>query len=165
MVIRSELPSDCAAISAIHLASFPTDGESKLVAALRAAGRLVVSLVAVEADAVVGHVAFSPVDLAGASGGIGLAPVAVLPEFRRRGIAAQLIREGVARCSRAGHAFVVVLGEPAYYSRFGFRAASGWGLHDEYGGGDAFQALELQPRSIPAAGGTVRYAPEFAQFV
>jgi len=57
---------------------------------------------------------------------------------------------------------VVVLGDPAYYGRFGFLPASGWGLGDEYGGGAAFQALELRAGSIPTAGALVRYAPEFA---
>ena len=56
----------------------------------------------------------------------------------------------------------MVLGEPAYYARFGFMAASHWQLHDEYAGGAAFQALERRPGAIPPGGGLVRYAPEFA---
>ena len=56
---------------------------------------------------------------------------------------------------------MVVLGDPAYYRRFGFLPASRWGLRDEYGGKDAFQALELRPGAIPPGGGVVRYAPEF----
>ena len=57
---------------------------------------------------------------------------------------------------------MVVLGEPEFYSRFGFKPASTWGLRDEYGGGDAFQALEVRSNAIPSHGGLVRYAPEFA---
>jgi putative acetyltransferase len=57
---------------------------------------------------------------------------------------------------------VVVLGGPAYYRRFGFTAAAGWGLADEYGGGDAFQVLEIRAGAIPRGAGLVRYAPEFA---
>ena len=128
---------------------------------LRDAGRLSVSLVAEVDGVVVGHVAFSPVS-AGAAIGSGLAPVAVLPGSRRRGIAAQLIREGLAACERAGSGFAVVLGEPGYYARFGFRPASGWGLSDEYGGGAAFQAIELRAGAVPVGAGLVRYAPEFA---
>lgn len=146
----------------MHAASFPTTAEACLVDALRAAGHLVVSLVAIEGDAVVGHVAFSPVRLAGATAGVGLGPVAVLPEHRRRGVAAGLIREGLVRCTADRWPFVVVLGEPAYYRRFGFLPARQWGLEDEYGGGDAFQALELRPGGIPPIGGLVAYGAEFA---
>jgi putative acetyltransferase len=159
--IRLEEPDDLNAIRAVHAASFPTESEANLVEALRAFGRLCVSLVAVTQDHVVGHVAFSPVSLAGATGGVGLAPVAVLAEYRRQGIAARLIRKGLEACEQAGCRFVVVLGEPSYYQRFGFIAASKRGLQDEYGGGEAFQVLELRPGTIPGSEGLVRYAPEF----
>ena len=69
-----------------------------------------------------------------AEDGLGLGPVAVLPEFQRRGIGGGLIRGGLAAAERLGTGFVVVLGEPAYYGRFGFRPAAEWGLRDEYGG-------------------------------
>ncbi|MFO0953833.1 MAG: N-acetyltransferase [Isosphaeraceae bacterium] len=114
---------------------------------------------------VIGHVGFSPVT-AGTAVGEGLAPVAVLPGYRRRGVAERLVREGLSACERAGVGFVVVLGDPAYYARFGFAPGSRWGLVDEYGGGEAFQAVELKPGAIPS-GATpllVRYAPEFAVF-
>jgi putative acetyltransferase len=162
VTIRGEAPTDRAAIHAVHAASFPTTYEADLVDALRLAGRLAISLVAAVRDDVVGHVAFSPVGMPGAMDGVGLAPVAVLPAFRRRGIAAQLIRDGLAECARRDHGFVVVLGDPRYYGRFGFTPARAFRLRDEYEGGDAFQALELRPGAIPAAGGLVRYAPELA---
>jgi putative acetyltransferase len=54
------------------------------------------------------------------------------------------------------------MGEPAYYSRIGFRPAAEFGLSDEYGGGQAFQAIELVPGALPVGAGLVRYAPEFA---
>ena len=162
MNVRAETSADHATIRAVHTASFPTAAEARLVDALRTAGRLTLSLVAEEEDEIVGHVAFSPVTLAGVPEGLGLAPVAVLPEFRCGGVAAHMIREGLAACRRAGAGFVVVLGEPAYYQRFGFMPAAAWDLRDEYGGGEAFQALELRPHPIPTGGGVVRYAPEFA---
>jgi putative acetyltransferase len=158
--IRFEAPADQAAIRAVHASAFPTMHEADIVDALRRAGRLTLSLVTVENGAVVGHIAFSPVTLAGTIDGLGLAPVAVLPAFQRRGIAARLIRAGLDVCARQRHGFVVVLGDPRYYARFGFTPARTWGLRDAYGGGDAFQALELRPGAIPAAGGLVRYAPE-----
>jgi putative acetyltransferase len=163
--IRPETPADRAAIRAVHRTSFPTGAEARLVDALRESGRLRLSLVAVDQDRVVGHVAFSPVTLAGAGDGAGLAPVAVLPEHRRRGIADQLIREGLDELGLAGCGFVVVLGDPGYYRRFGFEPAARWGLCDEYGAGDAFQTIELRPHAIPNGGGLVQYAPEFSALV
>lgn len=157
--LRPEDAADREAIRTVHTKSFPTADEANLVDALRAAGHLTISLVAEEHGEVVGHVAFSPVTV-GDVEGIGLAPVAVLPAFRRRGIADQLIRAGLSRCE--GWGFVVVLGDPAYYRRFGFEPAARWKLRDEYGGGDASQAMELRAGAIPDGGGLVRYAPEFA---
>ena len=122
------------------------------------------SLVAEVDGAIVGHVAFSPVTTAAGAIGEGLAPVAVLAEHRRRGIAAELIRAGLDACRTAGVGWAVVLGEPEYYGRLGFRAAAEFGLSDEYGGGPAFQALELAPGGMPRGAGLVRYAPEFALF-
>jgi putative acetyltransferase len=159
--LRSEQPADVQDIHAVHRLSFPSAGEACLVGALRAARRLTASIVAEEAGRVVGHVAFSPVTANGQTGGAGLGPIAVLPEWRRRGVGGRLVREGLRCCSLAGTAFVVVLGNPAYYGRFGFRPAREWQLEDEYGGGDAFQALELARGSI-VAGARVQYAPEFA---
>ena len=79
----------------LDAAAFPTDSEARLVDELRASGHLSVSLVAAEAGSVVGHVACSPVTLAGADSGLGLGPVAVVESRRRRGIGAQLIRSGL----------------------------------------------------------------------
>lgn len=164
MIVRAERSGDHPAIREVHDASFDTPNEADLVDALREAGRLWVSLVAAERDRVVGHVAFSPVTLLGATMGVGLAPLAVLPEYRRRGIGARLVREGLRVCAQSGYEWVVVLGDPRYYRRFGFTRASDWRVHDEYGGGDAFQVLELRDGTLPAEGGVVRYAREFAGF-
>jgi len=162
VAIHPERPGDAAAIHAVHAASFPTAAEARLVDLLRFAGRLPVSLVAEMGDAVVGHVAFSPVTTASGAVGVGLAPVAVVEPHRRRGIAAALVRAGLEACHAAGFGWAVVMGEPAYYSRFGFRPATEFGLADEYGGGPAFQAMELVPGTLPVGAGLVRYAPEFA---
>ncbi|HEX2251632.1 MAG TPA: N-acetyltransferase [Thermoanaerobaculia bacterium] len=164
MEIRPEQANDAEAIHAVHAASFPSEAEADLVDALRAAGRLPVSLVAQREGEIVGHVAFSPVatEWPEAAAGVGLAPVAVTGPHRRQGIAAALVRAGLEACRAAGFGWVVVLGEPEYYSRFGFRPASEHGLVDEYGGGAAFQVLELAPGALPIGAGLVRYAAEFA---
>ena len=160
--IRPEQPGDQAAIHAVHAASFPSDAEARLVGLLRTAGRLPVSLVAEVAGEVVGHVAFSPVTAPTGDTGAGLAPVAVARSHRRQGLAAALIHAGLEACRTSGFGWVVVLGEPEYYARFGFRPAVEFGLVDEYGGGSAFQALELTPGSLPLQAGLIRYTSEFA---
>lgn len=157
LVVRAEAPADARAIFAVHAASFPTHAEARLVDELRTRGELKISLVAVLDGVIVGHVAFSDLDL---PGGVGLAPVAVVESARRQGIAAQLINAGLAVCN--GAAFCVVLGEPTYYARFGFEPAPRHGLRDEYGGGDAFQVLALRDGGIPRGAGLVRYASAFA---
>jgi len=161
-VVRLEEPGDVAEIHAVHVASFPTDAEARLVSLLRASGRLSLSLLAEVASEVVGHVAFSPVSTATSAVGAGLGPVAVLESHRRRGIAAQLIQIGLAACRSAKVGWVVVLGDPAYYARFGFRPASTFGLSDEFRGGSAFQVVELISGTLPRGAGLVRYAAEFA---
>lgn len=161
-IVRPENADDAAAIRAVHVASFPTDAEAALVDLLREAGHLTVSLVAVVDGRIVGHIAFSPVSTAGGTSGAGLAPVAVLPKHRRSGIAADLVTRGLRECAARGCGWAVVLGDPGYYSRFGFTAASGSGLVDEYGGGDAFQSIELIVGSLPVGAGLVRYGSEFA---
>jgi putative acetyltransferase len=112
-----------------------TDAESKVVNAIRANGNAVISLVAVAEGKVVGHILFSPVATHPPTPekGLGLAPVAVLPEFHSQGIGSQLIRAGLEQCRELGYDYAVVLGGPKYYMRFGFEKASDFGLQNEYG--------------------------------
>lgn len=160
-IIRSERPEDVSAIRAVLTDAFSSGAEAALVEALRKSGRLSISLVALEGDEIVGHIAFSPVTVAGVSGGLGLAPVAVKTARQSEGIGSDLIREGLSPAAGSAAPFVVVLGEPAYYGRFGFTPASSFGLTGEHGGGDAFQVLELVDGVLPRGAGLVRYAPEF----
>lgn len=165
IAIRPELPADHSAIRRIHERAFPTPAEADLVDALRYSGRLAISLVAIAGETVVGHAALSPVTLADSTiCGLGLAPVAVLPEFERQGIATALINAAVESCRHGNCDFVVVLGSPLFYGRCGFAAASGWNLVDEYHGGEAFQAIELSSGALAGRSGLVKYAPEFAVF-
>jgi len=168
--VRHEDARDAGPIGRLHESAFPTPAEAALVGALRAAGRLALSLVAVVEEGLVGHVAFSPVTIAGPAmtaspwpgAGLGLAPLAVASTHRRRGIGAALVEAGLARCARDGIGYVVVLGEPHYYRRFGFARASDRGLANEYGAVEEFMVLELRPGAVSPGGGLVRYAPEFA---
>lgn len=165
VILRAEQPEDRAGIAIVHGQAFPSPGEAVLVDALRTSGNLCLSLVAIEDSTVIGHVAFSPVSLNGAPGnvtGLGLGPVSVLPRRQREGVGTALIRAALKDCRELGASFVVVLGEPAYYQRFGFRPASIWGITNEYNASDEFMALELVPGSIPRPGGLARYCPEFS---
>jgi putative acetyltransferase len=166
LCIRSEQPQDSGPIDAVHLAAFPSDAEARLVSLLRKNGHASVSLVCEIGGRVVGHILFSPVEIAGKtsnSSGLGLAPLAVLPEFQRMGIGSSLVTAGLAACRQSGCGFVVVLGHPEYYPRFGFRKASRLGLSNEYQADEAFMVIELVSGSLPPAGGLVRYGPEFAE--
>ncbi|MGH9938173.1 MAG: GNAT family N-acetyltransferase, partial [Blastocatellia bacterium] len=94
--------------------------------------------------------------------GVGLAPVAVLPEFQDRGIGSSLVQHGLERCREAGHPFAVVLGHPHYYPRFGFAPASRFGIKSEYDVADEnFMAMELREGALQNQAGMARYQPEF----
>jgi putative acetyltransferase len=163
--IRPELPTDVDAIRAVNLTSFETAAEAKLVDALRERAMPVVSLVAEEEGAIVGHIMFSPATVENRPGlrMMGLGPMAVAAPFRRRGIGSSLVREGLDACRRIGVCGVVVLGHPTYYPRFGFRAASRFGLRTEYDVPDeVFMAVDLAPGCLPGAAGTIAYHPAFA---
>jgi putative acetyltransferase len=161
--LRPEEGGDADDIRAIHVAAFPTPAESRLVDALRAAGRSVVTLVAESEGRIAGHVLLTPVAVEGtANRGLGLAPLAVLPGQQRQGLGSALVRAGLARAAALGFDFVVVLGEPEYYRRFGFVTASRTGLGNEYGVDEPFMALALKPNGLAGVAGPVRYAPEFA---
>ena len=162
--IRDERETDAGAIRAVTRAAFAgvpysQQTEAAIVEALRAAGALAVSLVAVENDEIVGHVAFSAmtIDGAAAPGWFGAGPLSVRPGRQRSGIGAALIRAGLARLADAGAQGCVLVGDPAYYRRFGFREAASLiypGLPAAY-----FQVLE-QAAAEPR--GTVAFHPAFA---
>lgn len=161
--LRREAEGDADGIRRVHSAAFETPLESRLVDLLRERGRLRLSIVVLADEKIIGHIAYSPVTVDGVEIGWGLAPFAVAPGHQGRGAGSRLIRESLAACRGAEIPLVVVLGEPAYYGRFGFRPASELGLVDRYGGGDAFQTLMLRD-DLPPCRGVVHYAPEFDLF-
>ena len=126
MHIRPERSGDVVGISSLIARAFASaphsNGfEQSIVLGLREAGALTVSLVAEEANSLVGHVAFSPVSVTdGSRSWFGLGPVAVEPSRQKLGIGSALINEGLRRLRDLGAAGCVVLGEPEYYGRFGF---------------------------------------------
>lgn len=162
MLIRPEQAGDISAIDAVTRAAFKDHPHSDqcehfIIAALRAAGALSISLVAEVEGEVVGHVAFSPVNISDLSPDwYGLGPVSVLPDRQRQGTGQALIKGGLALLQEKGVAGCVVVGDPDYYARFGFRHIAGLlypGLPPEY-----FMALPLQATSPQ---GIVSYHPAF----
>jgi putative acetyltransferase len=162
--IRHEEPNDYASVREVNELAFAGTAEAKLVDVLRAANKAVVSLVATIQGRVVGHILFSAVTVARAPEnfrGVGLAPMSVLPEFQKRGIGSNLVREGLASCRRHGYEAVVVLGHVGFYPRFGFVRAKDYGLYNEYQAIDSFMVLELREGVLGQIHGLVKYAPEF----
>jgi putative acetyltransferase len=135
IIIRNETPDDIDAIAEVTIAAFKTlaisqHTEQFIVAALRAAKVLTLSLVAESEDRVIGHIAFSPVTLSdGTPNWYGLGPVSVLPEHQRTGIGRLLIEEGLLRLKDLNARGCCLVGHPEYYRRFGFRNESGL-VHD-----------------------------------
>lgn len=130
--------------------------EVRIIDVLRAAGDVIVELAAVEADAVVGHAMFSRLTVEPANRKMAaLGPVCARIDRQRAGVGSALIREGLARCAAQGCDAIVVLGDPAYYGRFGFTLEAAKALQSEYAG-PHFQALELKPAAL--AGGPWRVA-------
>ncbi|CAJ9511290.1 GNAT family N-acetyltransferase [Burkholderia pseudomallei] len=161
---RGERAGDAAALARVIVAAFadePQGGqfERRIVDALRADGRLSVSLGAVRDGRLVGHVAFSPVAIgAGGEGWHGLAPLAVWPGCQRQGIGAALVRAGLDALRRAGARGCVVLGEPAYYARFGFGPAGD--IVFPQAPPDALMALPFGEHA-PCPAGALRYHASF----
>jgi putative acetyltransferase len=166
--IRPEKPEDIPAIRQVHIQAFhPSPNEALLVDLLRQAGKALFSLVALSEGLVVGHVLFSPATIAPASPGIlrglGLAPVGVRPAFQRQGLGSRLIEQGLRDCQRSGYDWVVVLGDPRYYSRFGFTRARAHQLDNEYGADEAFMVIEFRADALRGVTGVVKYQPEFEE--
>lgn len=162
-MIRPATAADAPEIFALVAAAFGQDAEARLVDRLRASDRLSCELVAEEEGAIAGHLAFSPVRIDEHSGDgrwWGLAPLAVAPERQKQGIGAALARAGLEAAGRAGATLVVVLGSPAYYSRFGFLPAGRLGLRCVYEApSEYFMAWQPSPAAVPS--GTVRYDAAF----
>jgi putative acetyltransferase len=168
IIIRSETNRDCGAVYRVNELAFGQQDEADLVESLREKASPFISLVAVVDDQVVGHVFFSPVTIefeGETFTAMGLAPMAVLPEYQNQSIGSRLVREGLNQCVRIGYDVVVVLGHSNYYPRFGFVPASTKGLRSEYDvPDDVFMVAELKPGALGGRRGLVKYHPKFAKY-
>lgn len=167
MRIRMEGAADMEAIRAVNELAFGRANEARLVEAVRRSPGFVpeLSLVAVDEERIVGHALFSRVTVEAEGETVdvlALGPIAVRPEFQRRGIGGALVRQGLERAAALGFRAVVLIGHPEYYPRFGFRSASLWGLKTAYPvPEEVFLALPLQEGGMDGLSGMVVYPPAF----
>ncbi len=163
MIVRAENPEDREQIRLVNEAAFGRRDEADLVDALRNEGAVLVSLVADLENRVVGHILFSRmwIETAGERiPAVALAPVAVSREHQRRGIGGKLIERGLDLLRSEAERIVIVLGEPEYYSRFGFSTEKARGLASPFPP-EAYMAMELHAGALDGVRGKVRYANAF----
>ncbi len=164
--IRFEKPEDIAFIHSVNEQAFGRVSEAKLVDTLRLACTDHLSLVADENGSIIGHLMFTPVvvtDGKQKTEGMGLAPMAVLPSRQRQGIGTQLVDIGLQILKEKGCPFVIVLGHPEYYSRFGFQAASGCNIRTQWDGvpDEAFMILVMDHETMQNVSGVATFRDEF----
>lgn len=166
-IVRQETEQDIPLVRKINELAFGQPNEANLVDALRKTAFPYISLVAVEQEDVVGHIFFGPVTVEAPDSvvvALGLAPMAVLPQFQNMGIGSLLVREGLKECRRIGHNVVFVLGHAEYYPRLGFVPAKTKGLTCEYPVPDElFMVAELAQGALMGMKGLVKYHPEFGK--
>ena len=165
--IRLETPEDITLINHVNQEAFGQKQEADIVDKLRKRGVLTVSLVAVQDDVIVGHIAFSPVEITSDKSdfeALALAPMAVLPPHQNKGIGSQLVTAGLRECRRLGHEIIVVLGHPNYYPRFGFVPAKTKGIECEFEvPNEAWMVLELRKGASAGKQGKVSFQPKFRE--
>ena len=165
LIVRDERHTDIAAIADVVRAAFGHDDEAELVDHLRNAGALTVSTVLVCDERLIAHASASPMTWVDGSTRFitwALAPVSVTPTEQRRGYGTKVVLATIERCRQLGADILTVLGNPAYYQRFGFKPASQYGIGiDGKEFGRAFMVMELTKGTLHEAHGLLRWHPAF----
>lgn len=166
MIIRPEGPHDAPSIRRVNELAFEEATEAGIVDRLREAGGPQLSLVAEADGGIVGHILFTPAVIQSTRLeviGMSLAPMAVLPDRQRQGIGSLLVEKGLQLLRERSCPFVVVLGHPAFYPRFGFVPAARHNLRCQWEGipDEAFLVLVLDPNLMRDVSGVMRYPDEF----
>jgi len=163
--IRDERPDDLAAIRDVNQRAFGHDQEGNIVDALRSNGAALLSLVATLNDRVVGHIMYSPAAIGDVTGAA-LGPMSVLPEHQRHGIGSKLVSAGNQKLAASGCPFIIVLGHPTFYPRFGFRPASTLAVKCEWDvPDDVVMLLILDEAKMQGVSGLVKYRHEFSSIL
>lgn len=163
---RREVPDDRARIFQVEAAAFSSPNEAALVDALREAAHPHLSLVALLEGEIVGHVFFSPVTMEARPEVrvAALGPIGVDPAHQGRGIGSALVRAGLEQCPGQGWGAVFLVGNPVYYSRFGFVMAPPLGFtYENPALAPALQVVELVAGTLEGAAGPARFHPAFAE--
>jgi len=163
--IRLEKPADIPLIYSVLERTFKREAEARLAVKLRQACDDCLSLVAEDSGVIVGHIMFSPVLIQNGKTvrGMGLAPMAVLPTRQRQGIGTLLIKAGLKTLHENSCPFVIVLGHPDYYPRFGFKPASSFHIKSQWQGvpDEAFMILVMDDKVMENVSGIASFRDEF----
>lgn len=160
MIIRDSDKGDHPAVRSLTEAAFGGTAEATLVDALRASGDAVFEFVAAADGEIAGHVLLSA--LTAPPGALALAPVSVMPAHQRQGIGAALIRHAITRATATGWAAIFLLGDPAYYTRFGFSVEAAKPFETAYPQA-FFMALALKPDALGGMPKKVEYPAAFRE--
>lgn len=167
-IIRQEHKEDFPTVFEVNRLAFGQDSEARLVELLRHSKAFVpeLSLVAILENKIIGHILFTKIkiihDYKGETESLALAPMAVRPEFQKKGIGGQLIKHGLDKAKELHYKSVIVLGHEDYYPRFGFVPADKWNIKSPYDvPASVFMALELVPNGLKGVSGLVKYPKEF----
>jgi putative acetyltransferase len=167
--IKGETKDDYSIITQINNLAFGGTGESQLIFNLRNTNHFIpdLSLVASVDDRILEHIIFYPVTIDAENNTyptISLAPMAVHPDYQKKGIGTKLVIDGLQRCKDMQFDSVIVLGHQEYYPRFGFKPASQWNFYSDFDAPDeAFMALELKEKSLAGKSGKVVYPKEYLE--
>jgi predicted N-acetyltransferase YhbS len=166
--IRKEEVPDFQEVYNLITDSFQQTDEAELVNRLRGSKAFIpeLSLVAMAANKIAGHILFSKIIIKADTGeeneSLAMAPVSVRPEYQRQGIGGNLIIRGLRIAGDMGYKSVIVLGHEHYYPKFGFLPAKKWRISAPFPvPPNVFMALELFPDGLTNVSGTVIYPPEF----
>ena len=166
VTIREEKSKDIPHVQKVIEKAFKRDAEAKLADLLRISCPGILSLVVEDDGKIIGHLMFTPVPIKGEEKdivGMGLAPMSVIPERQRQGIGSQLIATGLEMLREKGCPFVIVLGHPDYYPRFGFQPASRFNISSQWDNtpDNAFMVLILDKAAMENVSGIATFRDEF----
>ena len=169
IIIRQEVKADHTRIKEINDQAFEQEDEGSLVNKLRERDQFIpkLSLFAETDEMVVGHILFYPVKIISSTQKhttLSLGPMAVLPEYQKKGIGGKLINEGLNLAKDLRFRSVIVIGHPEYYPKFGFTKASYWGIKVPFEVPDeVFMALEIVEGELQNKQGVIEYPAEFME--